>query len=323
MISQRESPLLRGRGWFLLLGMWFGYTLLKQMCQRSLFKVCNLCECGFKISSTKSAAVPFTRKHDSVPISLILRDSTRLQMKNQYKYLGLTFPRKGSYSKHVRSVAPKCRSHLNVIRMLKGMSWGAGKRSLLTVYMSLVRSVKVYGMEAYFFTSPSLLKPLHKIQNDALRLCTGAMASTPLICLHHACEEMPLLIRHKFFCLKFKAHLLTSSDHPAQSLIEDCWQERFPDSPSFCSFNMFTKVAVDHSTFASAPLRIPNIPPWSLQKPTVDLTLLQFVHQTTLRSLHFFSGRIYTIYMTIVLLYTDGSKTSTRAGCSIYTEEKK
>jgi len=49
-------------------------------------------------------------------------------------------------------------------------------------------------MEAYFFSSLSLLKPLHKIQNDALRLCPGAMASTSVICLHHACDEMPLNI---------------------------------------------------------------------------------------------------------------------------------
>jgi len=125
-------------------------------------------------------------------------------------------------------------------------------------------------MLAYFFTSPSLLKPLHKIQNDALRLCTGAMASTPLTCLHHACDEMPLLIRHKFLCLKLKGHLLTFSEHPAQSLIEGCWQERFPDSPSFCSYYMFRKVAVDHSLFAATPMRILNIPPWSLQKPLVN-----------------------------------------------------
>jgi len=181
--------------------------------------------------------------------------------------LGLTFQRNGSYSKHVQNVAVKCRARLNVIGMLKGTSWGAGKRSLLTVYRSLVRCAIECGMEAYFFTSPNLLKPLHRIQNDALRLRTGAMASTPLICLHHACDEMPLLIRHKLLCLKFGAHLLTFSDHPAQSLIEDCWQERFPDSPSFCAYDMFTKVAVDHSLFAAAPLRIPNIPPWFLQKP--------------------------------------------------------
>ena len=118
-----------------------------------------------QISSTKSAAVLFTRKHDPVPISLILRDGTRLQMKNEYKYLRLTFERNGSSSNHVQNVAAKCRDRLNVIRMLKGTSWVAGKRPLLTVYRSLVRSVIAYGMEAYFFTSPSLLKPLHKMMH--------------------------------------------------------------------------------------------------------------------------------------------------------------
>ena len=174
-------------------------------------------------------------------------------------------------------------------------------------------------MEAYFFTSTRLLKPLHKIQNDALRLCTGAMASTALICLHHVWDEMPLLIRHKFLCLKFKAHLLTFSDHPAQSLIEDCWQERFPDSPSFCSYNMFTKVVVDHSHFAAAPLRIPNIPPWPLQKHLVDFALLQFVHQTHLRSLHLFSGHIYTIYMTSVLKSIQIDQKSLLMPAAVYT----
>jgi len=207
--------------------------------------------------------------------------------------------------------------------MLKGTSCGVGKRSLLTVYRSLVRSVIEYGMEAYFFTSPSLLKPLHKIQNDALRLCTGAMASIPLTCLHDACDEMPLLIRHKFLCLKFKAHLLTFSDHPAQSLIQDCWQERFPDSPSFCSYNMFTKVAVDHSLFAAAPLRIPNILPCSLQKTLVDFALSQFAHQTTSAFVApLFWSHLHNTYDQCVKIYTDGSKTSSRAGCGIYIADE-
>ena len=162
MISKSESPLLQRctRMIFASGNVVRIYTLLNQLCQRSLFKVCNWCEeCGFKISSTKPVAVLFTRKHDPVPISLILRDGTRLQMKNECKYLGLTFKQNGSYSKHVQNVAAKCRARLNVIRMLKGTSWGAGERSLLTVYRSLVRSVLEYGMEAYCLTSPSLLKP--------------------------------------------------------------------------------------------------------------------------------------------------------------------
>jgi len=57
-------------------------TLLNQLCQRSLTKVCKWCEdCGFKLSSTKSAAVLFTRKHNPAPISLRLQDGTRLPLK--------------------------------------------------------------------------------------------------------------------------------------------------------------------------------------------------------------------------------------------------
>jgi len=36
-------------------------------------------------------------------------------------------------------------------------------------------------METYFFSSPNMLNPSFKIQNDALRLCLGAMPSTPLV----------------------------------------------------------------------------------------------------------------------------------------------
>ena len=149
------------------------------------------------------------------------------------------------------------------------------------------------------------------------------MASTPLICLHHACVEMPLLIRHKFLCLKFKAHLLTFNDHPAQSLHEADWQELFPDSPSFCSYNMFTMVAVDHSLFAAAPLRMPNVPPWSLQKSLADFALLQFVHQTTSAFVApLFWSHLHNKYDQCVKIYTDGSKTSARAGCGICIAEK-
>ena len=140
-----------------------------------------------------------------------------------------------------------------------------------------------------------------------------------VICLHHACNEMPLNIKRQFLCLKFKAHLLSVSDHPALSLTEDCWQERFPDSPGFCSFNMFTKTEVDHSVFAAAPVRIPNILPCSILKTVIDLTRLHFVRQTAFAFVApVFSSHLKNIYDQFVKSYTDGSKTSERADCGIY-----
>jgi len=123
------------------------------------------------------------KKHKPQPITLLLQGNAELPLKTEYKYLGLTVQRNGTYALHIQKVAAKCRARLNVIRLLKGTSWCAGKRPLLTIYRSLVRSVVEYGMEAYFVSSSNMLKPLVKIQNDALRLCLGAMPSTPVVCL--------------------------------------------------------------------------------------------------------------------------------------------
>jgi len=77
---------------------------------------------------------------------------------------------------------------MNALRLLKGANWEAEKRPLLNIYQSIIRPVMKYGMEAYFFSLEASLAPLFKVQSEALRLCTGAMRSTPTICLQHSCN---------------------------------------------------------------------------------------------------------------------------------------
>jgi len=133
-------------------------------------------------------------------------------------------------------------------------------------------------METYSFSSQSSLTLLFKVQSNALRLCTGAMPSTPIDCLQHTCHEMPLHIKHRFLCLQYKVHLLTFREHPGLSLVTHWWQAIFPDSRNFCSFNMFTK----HSDLPShlGVLQVPNLPLWSLQQPKLDLYALTFIRRT-------------------------------------------
>ena len=111
---------------------------------------------------------------------------------------------------HIQHVFDKCQKQLNVLRLLKGTSWGAAKAPLLTIYINLLRSVIEYRMEAYFFSSKSSLTLLFKVQLNALRLCTEAMPSTPIVCLQHTSHEMPLHIKHRLLCLQYKIHLITS-----------------------------------------------------------------------------------------------------------------
>jgi len=86
---------------------------------------------------------------------------------------------------------------------------------------------------------------------------------------------------------------------------------------------LFTKTELNHLNFTGETLRFSNIPTWLLRIPAVDLTLLYFVHQT--RSVFIapvFVSHLHNMYDQFVKVYTDGSKTLTKAGCGIYVADK-
>jgi len=232
--------------------LWESGSSIKQLnhlCQRSLAKVAEWCDrWGFKISQSKFTAVLFTKKRKYQEISLKIHDEI-IHIKNEHRFLGVTFQRNGTYNSHIHQIHSKCLKRLNVLRLLTGTTWSAAKQPLLNIYRALVRSVLEYGMEAFFFSSKSSLDKLNKIQYEALRLGTGAMRSTPTICLLQASGEIPLHVKHKFLCLKYKAHLLTFNNYPALSLIADSWHELYLDTLNFQSFNMATKNTVSPDTF--------------------------------------------------------------------------
>ena len=223
------------------------------------------------------------------------------------------------YTAHIQPVVDKCHKLLNMMRFLKATSWGASK-SPLTIYRCLVRSLLEYGMEADFFSARSDVVSLVKLQNEALRLCTGAMRSTPTICLQHACNAMPLELKHSLLCSKYRAHLLTFPTHPAKTIIEDCWQELFPEFGNFCSFNMLTKPTITGELLRANVLRVFDAPPWLLHHPKLDFSVFRYAQHsgTTTVAPLFLSDECCSTHHHI---YTDGSKTASLSGCGTYVEQ--
>ena len=76
-------------------------------------------------------------------------------------------------------VKTDCNARLNVMRALTGTTWGADRRSLLTIYITLIRSKIAYGSQAILAACPSNIKKLEVIENTALRIATGAWNNTP------------------------------------------------------------------------------------------------------------------------------------------------
>ena len=103
------------------------------------------------------------------------------------------------------------------MRMVSGTSFGADKKTLLIIYMSLIRSKLDYGCQqqpslsatwcqAYMSASPTQLARFDKIQNNALRIATGAYISVQA--MEVECNIMPLSLRREEFALKYWANSL-------------------------------------------------------------------------------------------------------------------
>lgn len=57
---------------------------------------------------------------------------------------------------------------------------GSRSHTLLRLYRALVCSKLEYGCEAYSSASPTVLKMMDPVHNEALRICTGAFRSSPV-----------------------------------------------------------------------------------------------------------------------------------------------
>ena len=62
-------------------------------------------------------------------------------------------------------------------------------------------------------------------------------------------------------------------------IISDSWQERFPDSSSFCSFNLFTKRFTPNSVFNPNLISTPHIPVWLVLRSHIDFAVYNFAHK--------------------------------------------
>lgn len=79
------------------------------------------------------------------------------------------------------------------MRAIPGKEWGA-ERDSITIYQALIRSTVDYGCMIYGSASESLLKKLDRIQYRALRICLGAVKTTPVNALLVEANEMPFEI---------------------------------------------------------------------------------------------------------------------------------
>src|SRR6218665_2713947 len=179
-----------------------------------------------KFLSIKPTGVLFTNKN-KIPQINIKIGNENIEMDNSAKFLAVICNRKLSWKTHIAYIIEKCKKRLNLLRAVTGYHWGASKKSLLSIYKVLIRSVIEYGDVAYSSASKSNLDKLSAIQTEAVRICCGVPRGTAASALENECGELPLNLRRSYNSIKLQTKIIGTKDHTCNSTTKQHWTDIF------------------------------------------------------------------------------------------------
>ena len=113
----------------------------------------------------------------SLQPNLLLLGS-RLRFNPTRTFLGVTFDRTLSFSKHVSSLKAKFFPRLKALRCISASSWGPSKESPSFLYKSFPRSLLTYASPGWFpFLSATNITKLERLDRAASRAISGCLSS--------------------------------------------------------------------------------------------------------------------------------------------------
>ena len=119
-------------------------------------------------------------------------------------FLGVTFDRTLSFSKHTSWLKAKFFPCLKALRCISASSWGPSKESLSVLYKSFLRSLLIYASPGWFpFLNATNLTKLERLHRAANRAITGCLSSSPIPLLLTEAFLSPLRVTLTHFTLLF------------------------------------------------------------------------------------------------------------------------
>ncbi len=167
---------------------------------------------------------------------------------------------------HIQNIVNKCKRIINKMRCLVGSEWGADRMALKAIYSGLVRSVLDYGCVVYGSAGETYLRKLDNIQHRVLRLCTGAIRTTPIAALQVEIGEMSLEMRRVQLSVNYWVNLQGhSQEHPTLDTLKPCWEKERKKIKSFgwTVIQKATELKVNQFN-VSPTVPLPVIKPWLL-----------------------------------------------------------
>jgi len=141
-------------------------------------------------------------------------------------YLGVTFDKRLTWKAHLAQTEAKARKRLAILRKLAGTNWGAHEKILKTIYLGTIRPILEYGSTTWMTTAKTTQQKLDKVQNQALRIITGGMKSTPIKAMEEVTAIPPLAKRRETKALIQASKYQFLPDHPMKTKLGNLTKNR-------------------------------------------------------------------------------------------------
>ena len=221
------------------------------------------CEASFSVDPHQANLQP----------NLLLLGS-RLRFNPTPTFLGVTFDRSLSFSKHVSSLKAKFFPRLKALRCISASSWGPSKESLSVLYKAFLRPLLTYASPGWFpFLSNTNITKLKRLHRAASRAITGGLSSSPIPLLLSEASLPPLRVTltHSTL-LSYERALRFPTSFPMSGLARPEVKPRLCRS-SWRAFVSTHQLMLPSTCSRKVLLACPSFPPWNLPSFTVESTL--------------------------------------------------
>ena len=189
-------------------------------------------------------------------------------------FLGVTFDRTLSFSKHVSSLKAKFFPRIKALCCISASSWGPSKETLSLVYKAFLRPLLTYASPGWFpFLSATNFTKLERLRRAASRAITGCLSSSSIPLLLTEASLPPLRVTLTHFTRSFYERALRLPIFfPISGLA------RLGVKPKLCrsSWRAFASthpLMLPSTCSREALLAYSSFPHWNLPSFTVESTL--------------------------------------------------
>ena len=209
----------------------------------------------------------------NLPLNLLLLHS-RLRFNPTPTFLGVTFDRTLSFSKHVSSPKATFFQRLKMLRCISASSWGTAKESLSLLYKSFFWSLLTYASRGWLsFLIATNFTKLERLHRAASRAIAGYLSSSPIPLLLSEASLPPLRVTLTHFTLlSYELALRLSTSFPISGLARLGVKPRLCRS-SWRAFASTHPLMLPSTSSREAVLPFPPCSSWNLPSFTVESTL--------------------------------------------------